>query len=259
MLLENRVAVVTGVGPGLGQATALALAREGAAVGLAARNEERLAEVAGEIADMGGRALPVPTDVTDPDACRNLVDTTAAEFGGLDCVVNSAFRPDLYGPFADVDLGRWRGIMEVNLFGALNVAQAAVTHLRGSDAASIVNVGSMSARQIRGGEGGYATSKAALHSATQVLARELAVDGIRVNAVVPGWIWGPSVEVYVGWQAESRGVPESDVIAELEERIPLGFIPPQDDVAQAIVFFASDMSRVITGQALDVNGGEYFG
>lgn len=259
MLLENRVAIVTGVGPGLGQATAVAMAREGAAVGLAARNEERLAEVAAEIADFGGRALPVVTDVTDPDACRNLVEATAAEFGGLDCVVNSAFRPDLYGPFAEVDLKRWRGIMEVNLFGALNVSQAAVGRLRESDTASIVNVGSMSARQIRGEEGGYATSKAALHSATQVLARELAADGIRVNAVVPGWIWGPSVEVYVSWQAESRDVPESDVIAELEERIPLGFIPPQDDVAQAIVFFASDMSRVITGQALDVNGGEYFG
>lgn len=259
MLLEDKVAIVTGVGPGLGQATALAFAREGAAVGLAARNEERLAEVAAEIEGLGGRSLPVPTDVTDPDACRHLVESTVGAFGGLDCIVNSAFRPDLNGPFEHVDLELWRGILEVNLFGALHVAQAAIPHLRERAGASIVNVGSMSARRIRGDEGGYATSKGALHTATQVLARELAPDGIRVNTVVPGWIWGASVQVYVMWQAESRGVPESEIVAELESRIPLGFVPPQEDVANAIVFFASDMSRVITGQALDVNGGEYFG
>ncbi|MCZ7531445.1 MAG: SDR family oxidoreductase [Acidimicrobiia bacterium] len=258
MLLQDKVAIVTGVGPGLGQATAVAFAREGAAVGLAARSEERLAGVAAEIDDLGGRSLAVPTDVTDPDACRRLVESTVAEFGGLDCVVNSAFHPDLYGPFEQVDLKIWRDILEVNLFGALHVTQAAIPHLKKRDSASIVNVGSMSARKIRGEEGGYATSKGALHTATQVLARELAPDGIRVNTVVPGWIWGPSVQIYVGWQAESRGVPESEIVAEVESRIPLGFIPPQDDVANAIVFFASDMSRVITGQALDVNGGEYF-
>ncbi|MEZ5169336.1 MAG: SDR family oxidoreductase [Acidimicrobiia bacterium] len=259
MLLEDKVAIVTGVGPGLGQATAVAFAREGAAVALAARSDERLVDVATEIEGFGGRSLPVPTDVTDPDACRRLVESTVAEFGALDCVVNSAFMPDLYGPFEQVDLKIWRDIMEVTLFGALHVTQAAIPSLKKRDGASIVNVGSMSARKIRGDEGGYATSKGALHTATQVLARELAPEGIRVNTVVPGWIWGPGVQFYVSWQAENRDVPESEIIAEIEAGIPLGFISPQDDVAQAIVFFASDMSRVITGQALDVNGGEYFG
>src|SRR4029079_18217771 len=82
---------------------------------------------------------------------------------------------------------------------------------------------------------------------------------IRVNAVVPGWIWGPNVQLYVDWQTQSRGISADDVVAESTDEIPLGEVPPQEDIAEAIVFFASGMSRVITGQTLDVNGGEFFG
>ncbi|MGZ8753232.1 MAG: SDR family oxidoreductase, partial [Acidimicrobiia bacterium] len=80
-----------------------------------------------------------------------------------------------------------------------------------------------------------------------------------VNSVIPGWIWGPNVQLYVDWQMNERGITRDEVVAEITEAIPLGFIPPQEDVAEAILFFASGMSRVITGQTLDVNGGEYFG
>lgn len=258
-LLDDRVAIVTGAGPGLGRATALALAREGAAVVLAARDARRLDELRAEIEAAGGRALGVPTDVTDADQCDRLVEAASGGLGGLDVVVNSAFRPDLYGPFAQVDLDRWRGIFEVNLFGALRVTQAAVPALEASDHAAVVNVGSMSARRIRGGEGGYATSKAALHAATQALAQELGPAGIRVNAAVPGWIKGPSVDRYLEWESQRRGVDRAAIEEEIESRIPLGFIPTSEDVAETIVFLASDMSRPVTGQSLDVNGGEYFG
>ncbi len=257
-MLEDKVAVVTGVGPGLGQATAAAFAREGAAVGLVARNEDRIREVADRITAAGGRALPLPADVTDAEQCARVVAATVEEYGGFDCLVNSAFRPDLYGPFEHVDLARWRGIFEVNLFGALQLTQAAIPHLKQAGSASVVMVGSMSMRRIRGGEGGYAASKAALYTATQVLAKELGPDGIRVNTVVPGWIWGPSVRSYVEWESERRGVAADEIVAEIEARIPLGFIPAPEDVAEAIVFLASDMSRTVTGQGLDVNGGEYF-
>ena len=121
------------------------------------------------------------------------------------------------------------------------------------------SIASMSARKVREAEAGYAASKAALLTATQSMALELAPDRIRVNAVVPGWIWGPNVQMYVGWQSQSRGITEAEVIAEITENIPLGEVPPQEDIAEAVVFFASGMSRMVTGQSLDVNGGEYFG
>ncbi|MEI8337471.1 MAG: SDR family oxidoreductase, partial [Actinomycetes bacterium] len=116
-----------------------------------------------------------------------------------------------------------------------------------------------SAKKIRDAEAGYAASKGALLVATKSLATEFAADKIRVNAVVPGWIWGPNVQMYVDWQSQSRSISKEEVIAEITREIPLGEVPPQEDIAEAIVFFASGMSRMITGQSLDVNGGEYFG
>lgn len=259
MLLEGKRAVVTGVGPGLGRATALALAREGAAVGLVARNEERLAGIQAEIEAAGGRAVPIAADVTKADQCARVADTAVAQLGGIDVLVNSAFRGDVFQPFADVDLAQWRKIFEVNLWGALQLTQACVPALRAAGNASVVMVGSMSARKIRVNEAGYAASKGALLTATKSLAAELGPDRIRVNAVVPGWIWGPNVQLYVDWQSTDRGITREEVVAEITEAIPLGEIPPQEDIAEAIVFFASPMARMITGQSLDVNGGEYFG
>jgi NAD(P)-dependent dehydrogenase (short-subunit alcohol dehydrogenase family) len=258
MLLEGKVAIVSGVGPGLGQATALALTREGASVVLAARNESYLKEVSAEIEERGGRPLPVATDVTDPEQCGRLADAAASEFGGLDVVVNNAFRYDPTRPFEEVDLAEWRQVYEVNVFGSLQLTKATIPHLKSRGGGSVVFVNSMSARKIRFNEGGYASSKGALLTAVQVLAKELGSHQIRVNSVVPGWIWGPPVQGYVAWQAQQRGVSPDDVVAEIVAEIPLGAIPPQEDVANAIVFFASDLARWVTGQALDVNGGEWF-
>jgi NAD(P)-dependent dehydrogenase (short-subunit alcohol dehydrogenase family) len=258
-LLDGKVAIVSGVGPGLGQAIARAFAREGAAVALAARTEEYLEEVAGEIEADGGRALPVPTNLVDADQCARLVGVTARELGGIDVLVNSAFRMDPFQPFAEVDLVRWRKVFDVNVFGSLQLTQAAVPALKGRGGGSIVFVASMSARKVRAAEGGYAASKGALLTAVKSLALELGPDQIRVNSVVPGWIWGPPVQHYVEWQVRERGLTPDEIIGEITAQIPLGAIPPQDDVANAIVFFASDLARWITGQALDVNGGEFFG
>jgi NAD(P)-dependent dehydrogenase (short-subunit alcohol dehydrogenase family) len=258
VLLEGKVAIVSGVGPGLGQAIAAAYVREGAAVTLAARNEEYLEATAAALRERGGRVLVQPTNIVDPEATKRLADATAAEFGGIDIVVNNAFRMDPYRRFEGVDLDKWRKVFDVNVFGSLNVTQAAVPYLKQRGGGSIVFVGSMSMRKIRPAEGGYASSKGALMTAAQVLATELGPDHIRVNSVVPGWIGGPNVELHIDYQMSSRGITREEVIAEITEAIPLGIIPPQDDIANSVVFFGSDFSNVITGQALDVNGGEYF-
>ena len=154
--------------------TALALAREGAAVALAARNADRLAEVRADIEAAGGRAIGVSTNVVDPDACAAVCAEAVAAFGGLDIVVNSAFRGDTFQRVEDADMATWHKIFEVNFFGAMNLSRAAIPHLRNRGGGSIINIASMSARKVREAEAGYAASKAALITASQSMALELA-------------------------------------------------------------------------------------
>ena len=260
MLLEDRVCVVTGVGPGLGRQVSLALAGQGADVVLAARSASYVEEVAEEVRSLGRRALAVPTDVTEADACRTLVTRTVEEFGRLDILVASAFRPDVFRPFEKVDLAEWRALMEVNLFGALEVAQAAVPVMRRPEQAggAIVFVGSMVVRRPMPLQGGYAVSKGALLTATRVLASELGRHRIRVNAVVPGWMQGPSVDAYLAYQASVRQTTAAQIAAEIAAEIPLGAIPTDKDVSGTVVYLASDLSRAVTGQAIDANGGQVF-
>ena len=250
MLLADKVAIVTGVGAGLGKAAALALAREGAAVALVARTESRLDEVAEEIAQLGGKALAIPGSVANAEDCARIAETVADKLGGIDVVVNSAFRGDKSEPFESADLAFWRKVFEVNLWGPLQLVQACVPAMKARGGGSVVNIASMSARLIRPNDGGYSTSKGALLTATKSMAIDLARYKIRVNAVAPGWILGPNVQTYVDWQVSERGITPDAVIAEITEGIPLGEIPPQEDIAEAIVFFASGMSRMITGQSL---------
>lgn len=257
MLVEDKVAIVSGIGPGLGQAIAHALAREGARVVLAARTESVLREVAAEIEDAGGTALTVPTDITDREQCNRLVAVATSELGGVDVLVNNAFVYDPLLPFADVDLDEWRRAYEVNVFGSLELTQATVPCLKERGGGSIVFINTMSARKVRGEDGGYASSKGALLILARTLSKELGPHRVRVNSVLPGWMWGPPVQQYLAGLAQRREVPFEEVVAEVTANIPLGAIPPQEDVANAVVFFASDLARFVTGQTLDVNGGEW--
>jgi NAD(P)-dependent dehydrogenase (short-subunit alcohol dehydrogenase family) len=263
VLLEGKVALVSGVGPGLGQANAKALAREGATVVLAARNAEYLAQVQQEIQGAGGRAVAVPTNLVKAEEVEALVERVRSEYGRLDVLVNNAFRMDPFEPFETVDLVKWRKVFEVNVWGSLGLTQACLPAMKKTAAehgdASVIFILSMSMRKIRTDETGYASSKAALHTAMQALAVTYGPDKVRFNAVAPGWIGGPNVEVYLQMQEASRGITNAEARAEVEANIPLRVIPPQDDIANSVVFFASPWSRVITGQTLDVNGGEYLG
>ena len=258
MLLTDKVAIVSGVGPGLGHQIALAFAREGADVVLGARTESYLDEVAAKIEATGRRALAVPTNIVKPDACARIVAEAVEKFGRVDCLVNCAFRPDPFQRFEDVDLEIWRKIFDVNVFGTLQLTQAVLPQMKAQGGGSIVFISSMSMRKIRPAEGGYAASKGALMTAAQVLAKELGPYKIRVNSVVPGWMLGPPVEMYLEFAAAGNGTSREEEYAKIVAEIPLGAIPPDEECANAVVFFASDLSAVVTGQALDVNGGEYF-
>jgi NAD(P)-dependent dehydrogenase (short-subunit alcohol dehydrogenase family) len=257
-LLSGKVCVVSGVGPGLGRQAARALAAHGADLVLAARRQSTLDDVLAEVSSLGARAVAVPTDITDSEACARLMAAGVEEFGGIDVLVNNAFRFDAFQSFEEVDLAIWRKIMDTNLFGSLQMTRAALPAMRARGGGSVVMVASMVARQPQPVQGGYAISKGALLTATRVLAYELGPSNVRVNAVVPGWMAGPSVDIYIEMTSTGRGVPAQDVIDELNARVPLGRIPSDGDVAGSIVYLASDLSSAMTGQALDTNGGEIF-
>ena len=260
-LLDGRVALIAGAGPGLGADTAHVFARAGARVVLSARKLERLEALRSEIKKQGGEAIAIPCDVTDAEQRRALVDRAVDAFGGLDVVVHNGSTTHKAEPTHEIDLDAWRRVYEVNLFGALALTQLCVPHLalaakqRGD--AALVFVLSMAMRKIRPTGGGYASSKSALMTAMKALAVELAGMRIRVNAVVPGWIDGPSVTGFVQWQARKRGCDPAEVRAEIASGIPLGEIPSGPSIADPILFLASRMARSMTGQTVDVNGGEY--
>ena len=257
-LLSGKVCVVSGVGPGLGRRAAAALAAHGADLVLAARRQSTLDDVLAEVSSLGARAITVPTDITDPEACARLMAAATEEFGGIDVLVNNAFRFDAFKSFEDVDLAIWRKIMDTNLFGSLQMTRAALPAMRERGGGSVVMVASMVTRQPQPAQGGYAISKGALLTATKVLAYELGPSKVRVNAVVPGWMAGPSVDMYIDMTSKGRGVEPQVVVDELNARVPLGRIPSDRDVAGSIVYLASDLSCAVTGEALETNGGEIF-
>jgi len=257
-LLDGRAAIVSGIGPGAGRSIALAFAREGADVVLAARTAAALESVAAEVRAQGRRAVVVATDVARAEDCRRLAETAQKELGRIDVLVNNAFRSAPYDSIESASMEDWRRIFDVNFFGSVQLTQAVVPHMKAQRRGSVVMVNSMSVRIIEPNFGGYAASKGALMTVVQTLAKEVGAHGIRVNSVVPGYIWGPALSRYFEHLAAERGVTPEAVYAEVAARTALNHIPDSDEIADAVVFLASDLSRAVTGQALDVNGGHYF-
>lgn len=257
VLLEGKVALVSGLGPNLGRSIAVGLAAEGADVVLAARREKGLRRVADEVEGLGRRAWCVPTDVTDAASVAALVEAVVAGPGRLDVLVNNAFNDGDHTRFEDADLAVWRATMDVNLWGTLAVTRAVLDLLADSGDGRVVMVNTMSVHKIEAGFGAYAASKGALATVTKTLAVELGARGIRVNGVHPGYIYGAGVEWYLNHLAEQRGSTFQEVYDELADETCLKYLPPADEVAGAVVFFASPLARCITGQSLGVNAGHW--
>jgi NAD(P)-dependent dehydrogenase (short-subunit alcohol dehydrogenase family) len=259
-LLDGKTAIISGVGLGLGRQIALAFAREGAAVVLGARTEAALRAVAEEVQASGGSALCVPTDITEPEQCERLVSSAVAEYGQVHCLVNNAargaFMPDAYATLEDADLDGWRRTFDVNVFGTLALTKAAITPMKQAGGGSIVFINTMGVQTSSPRQGAYTASKAALLSVAQVLAKELGPQHIRVNSVAPGWMLGPPVKGLLEATSKRLGSSYQEEYDKIASDIPLGFIPTDADCAEVVVFAASDLSRAITGQCFDVNGGQ---
>ena len=238
----------------MGRDISLTLAGAGADVVLAARREDTMAAVADEVRALGRRATCVATDVTDPDACERLAEAAAP----VDVLVNNAFAEEDWATFEGFDAERWRQPFDVNVFGTLSLTQAVARRMKANGGGSVVFVSTLSTRQPNPIIGGYASSKRAQMTAAQQLALELGPYGIRVNCVAPGHIDGTSLRRYFAWIAEQRGITPADVYDEIAGTNALHHIPTSEEISRAVLFFASPLSRVVTGQTLDVNCGRHF-
>ena len=258
MLLQDRVAIVSGIGPGMGRDISLAFAREGAHLVLGARTEQRLAELAAELEAAGTKVVYRRCDIRNNDDCQALAALATETFGRIDVVVNNAFVQPPLEKIEVADSDTWREAFDVNVVGSVQMTKAALPAMKAQGSGSVIFIGSMSARRIRRNFGVYAATKSALMSTSQTLAKEHGRDGIRVNTVLPGYIWGPSLEWFFSYLAEKQGRTPEDVYAEVAGETCLNHIPTSAEIADTVVFFASDLSRVVTGQSLDVNAGHWF-
>jgi NAD(P)-dependent dehydrogenase (short-subunit alcohol dehydrogenase family) len=250
--LSGAVVLVAGAGPGLGTATALALGRAGARVVVAARHPESTGPAVASLEAENLEVAAVAADLRVPQARAALLADAARRFGRLDVLVCNASASGDNAVFADASLGEWRETMEVNLWSGLALAQESLALLRVGGRARIVFVSAMTTRLVSvAGRGGYAISKAALNQAVKTMAYELGPEGIRVNAVVPGWMETPAVARWRADPALSRHVEHA------EAQIPLGRIPSTAEVAGSVVFLASDLSGAVTGELIDANGGQF--
>lgn len=258
-LLDGKVMVVSGVGPGLGRQVCLLATTMGASVMMGARSADFLSKLTAQLNDDGARVSFRRSDVTSDEDCRALIGAAVREFGGLDCVVSNAATSHPFNvPLEEVDLDEWKAAFDVNFFGSMRLVKAATPALKARGGGSIVFVGSQIIRRVRAGRGAYAASKAALLTASHVLARELGPYNIRVNNVVPGRMWGPRLKGYIQQLADEQGIS----FEEQRQRFLLDMALPEmttdEECARVIVFLASELSSGMTGQAVDVNAGETF-
>jgi NAD(P)-dependent dehydrogenase (short-subunit alcohol dehydrogenase family) len=255
-MLENKVVVISGVGPALGTTLARRFAEAGADLVLAARTAERLTEVADQVKSMGRRALAVSTDITDDEQVANLVTRSLEEYGKVDVLINNAFRVPSMKPLADTTFQHIRDAIELTVLGALRISQGFTPALAESKG-SVVNVNSMVIRHSQPKYGAYKMAKAALLAMSHSLSTELGAQGVRVNTVAPGYIWGGTLQSYFTHQAGKFGTTVEEIYNAAAAGSDLKRLPTEDEVASAILFLASDLASGITGATLDVNCGEY--
>ena len=244
--LDDRTALVTGASRGIGRAIAIAYAAAGADVALLARDAATLAEVASEVTALGRRAIVLQCDVTDAEAVAAAAASAIEQLGHLDVLVNNAGGNSFSMPLSSMRFSGWERTLRLNLDSTVHVIQAVLPHLLENKRGSIINVSSVAG--LRGAPlmSHYGAAKAAVLSLTQSLAVETAWAGVRVNALVPGWI-----------ETDLTGFLRAtdDTETALLDRVPMSRWGTPTEIAEPAVFLASDASSFMTGQHLVIDGG----
>jgi len=257
MKLANKVAIVTGAGRGLGEAIALRLAREGCKVTTVARHFSTVERTAQKIKKIKGGSLPLKVDVTKSNQVKLMVEKTVAKFGRLDILVSNAGILKSH-ELTDFPEEEWRKVIEINLVGYFLVAREAAKIMKKQKSGVIIQINSKSGKKGSYWNSAYAASKFGGIGFTQSIALDLAPYGIRVNAVCPGNLldsplWVDSLyEEY----AKKWGISKKEVRKKYESQVPLGRGCRYEDVANVVVFLASDETSYMTGQAINVTGGQ---
>jgi NAD(P)-dependent dehydrogenase (short-subunit alcohol dehydrogenase family) len=254
-MLKEKVAVVTGSGRGIGRAIALAYAREGADLVLAARSLEALQETRAAVEALGRKALVVPTDIRHEENVRKLAEQALAHFGRVDILVNNS---GIAGPTArlwEIAPAEWEETFAVNVTGTYLCCRAFLPSMIERRSGCIVIIGSMTGRRPLFGRTPYAASKMALLGLVRTLAWEIGPYGIRVNVISPGPVEGERIEWVLRTQAQARGISVDEARRQFTSSSPLGQLIPPDNIAEAAVFLASDKAASITGEDLNVSAG----
>jgi len=243
--MTNRIAMVTGASRGIGRACALELAKAGAKVALAARQVDKLEEVAGEIRAMGGTAFVVPMDLSSHESIKEAFALVAKDFGTVNILVNNA-AVTRDGLALRMKVTDWDSVIQTNLSGTFFCIQQVMSPMLKERWGRIVNVSSVVGESGNAGQANYVASKAGVIGLTKALAQELASRTITVNAVAPGFI-----------ETDMTAVLKDEVKATVLNTIPLKRFGRAEDVATAVRFLCSEEAGYITGHVLDVNGGMY--
>ena len=256
MMLSGKTVIVTGVGGGLGRECVAAALREGANVVMAARTKAALDTLAADLDPEGGGLLAVPADITSEADCAELAARAAGRFGGVDALIQVAAYENAWGGLWELKFADWRAAFETNVIGALTLIRPVAEAMKAAGGGSIVLIGSQSMVKPRLPQAGYAASKGALLSAMYYLADELGPFNIRCNMVVPSWMWGPPVELYVDIVSQQKDISRDEALHEIVRDFPLRRMTEDGEVAEVATFFASDHAKAVTGQHLLVNAGE---
>ena len=248
--LRDKVAIVTGGTQGIGRATALLLAREGAAVAIAARGRERLEQTAAEIRAAGGRVAPIQADVSKAADCERVVAEAVKAFGRLDILVNNA-GTSATGEFAAASDEIWQADFDLKLFAAIRLARLAIPHMKRQGGGRIVNLTNIGAKQPRAKSMPTTVTRAAGLAFTKALSKELAPDNILVNTVCIGLVRAGQHEA----KAAKTGVDLEQLYAAMGKDIPLGRVGRAEEVANVIAFLASDAASYVSGTSVNLDGG----
>lgn len=254
-ILQDKVALVTGGAQGLGQAICWRLAQEGCHVAVADLNEEEAIKTAGEIHDR--RAIAIKVDVTDEAQVAAMVDRTVEEFGRLDIMVSNA-GVLIAGEISEFPAEKWRLVMNVNLFGYFLCAKHAARVMKQQQSGVILQINSKSGKKGSYKNSAYAASKFGGIGLTQSIALDLAEDHIRVNAICPGNLLDSPLWVNSLYKqyAQKWGISEAEVRQRYIDQVPMKRGCTYEDVCNLVVFLASDQSSYMTGQAINVTGGQ---